>query len=79
MFSILLLQILDDGRLSDSKGRTIDFKNTLIIMTTNLVLKLLNEKVALNQNPNKISLAFRIDEDGCLGWDQPEPLKIHMF
>merc|ERR1712141_843168 len=30
----LLLQILDDGRLTDSKGRTIDFKNTLIIMTS---------------------------------------------
>ncbi|MBF0280263.1 MAG: AAA family ATPase, partial [SAR324 cluster bacterium] len=32
----LFLQILDDGHLSDSRGRTIDFKNTLIIMTTNL-------------------------------------------
>lgn len=32
----LLLQILDDGRLTDSKGRVIDFKNTIIIMTTNL-------------------------------------------
>ena len=31
-----LLQILDDGRLTDGKGRTIDFKNTLIIMTSNL-------------------------------------------
>ncbi len=32
----LLLQILDDGRLSDSQGRTVDFKNTIIIMTSNL-------------------------------------------
>src|SRR5207237_5756283 len=32
----VLLQILDDGRLTDSKGRTVDFKNTLIIMTSNL-------------------------------------------
>ena len=32
----LLLQILDDGRLTDSNGRTVDFKNTLIIMTSNL-------------------------------------------
>ena len=31
----ILLQILDDGRLSDSKGRTVDFKNTIIIMTSN--------------------------------------------
>ncbi|MBP2641492.1 MAG: clpB1 [Firmicutes bacterium] len=32
----ILLQILDDGRLTDSKGRTVDFKNTIIIMTSNL-------------------------------------------
>jgi len=32
----MLLQILDDGRLTDSKGRTINFKNTIIIMTSNL-------------------------------------------
>lgn len=32
----LLLQVLDDGRLTDSQGRTVDFKNTLIIMTSNL-------------------------------------------
>ncbi|MCU0537670.1 MAG: ATP-dependent Clp protease ATP-binding subunit [Hydrococcus sp. Prado102] len=32
----MLLQLLDDGRLTDSKGRTIDFKNTLIIMTSNV-------------------------------------------
>ena len=32
----LLLQILDDGRLTDSQGRLIDFKNTIIIMTSNL-------------------------------------------
>ena len=32
----IMLQILDDGRLTDSKGRTIDFKNTLIIMTSNI-------------------------------------------
>ncbi|NCN23952.1 MAG: AAA domain-containing protein [Candidatus Pacebacteria bacterium] len=32
----VLLQLLDDGRLTDSKGRTVDFKNTIVIMTTNL-------------------------------------------
>ncbi len=32
----ILLQVLDDGRLTDSKGRTIDFKNTIIIMTSNV-------------------------------------------
>ena len=34
-FSDILLQILDDGRLTDNKGRTINFKNTVILMTTN--------------------------------------------
>jgi ATP-dependent Clp protease ATP-binding subunit ClpB len=32
----VLLQLLDDGRLTDSKGRTVDFKNTVVIMTSNL-------------------------------------------
>src|SRR5262249_58296101 len=32
----VLLQLLDDGRLTDSQGRTVDFKNTIIIMTSNL-------------------------------------------
>jgi ATP-dependent Clp protease ATP-binding subunit ClpB len=31
-----LLQVLDDGRLTDGKGRTVDFRNTVIIMTSNL-------------------------------------------
>ena len=32
----MMLQILEDGRLTDSKGRTVDFKNTLLIMTSNV-------------------------------------------
>ena len=40
----LLLQILDDGRLSDSQGRTVDFKNTIIIMTSNIGSELLLSK-----------------------------------
>ena len=32
----VLLQILDDGRLTDSQGRTVDFRNTVIIMTSNI-------------------------------------------
>ena len=35
----VLLQILDEGRLTDSKGRSVDFKNTIIIMTSNIDLK----------------------------------------
>jgi ATP-dependent Clp protease ATP-binding subunit ClpB len=42
----VLLQILDDGRLTDSQGRTIDFKNTLIIMTSNIGSPLLIENAS---------------------------------
>jgi len=38
----ILLQVLDDGRLTDSKGRTVNFKNTIIVMTTNLTESELN-------------------------------------
>ena len=38
----VLLQVLDDGRLTDGKGRTVDFKNTLIIMTSNLGSEILS-------------------------------------
>ena len=37
----ILLQIFDEGRLSDAKGRTVDFRNTIIIMTGNLAQKML--------------------------------------
>lgn len=40
----ILLQVLDDGRLTDSKGRTVDFKNTVIIMTSNLGTELIQEQ-----------------------------------
>lgn len=40
----VLLQVLDDGRLTDSQGRTIDFKNTVIIMTSNLASQLILER-----------------------------------
>lgn len=43
----LLLQILDDGRLTDSQGKVVDFKNTLIIMTSNL-----GSEILLNQDSN---------------------------
>jgi ATP-dependent Clp protease ATP-binding subunit ClpB len=39
----ILLQILDDGRLTDGKGRTVDFKNTVIIMTSNIGSQLISE------------------------------------
>jgi ATP-dependent Clp protease ATP-binding subunit ClpA len=48
--SNIFLQILDDGILTDGKGRTVDFKNTIVIMTSNLGSK------HLTQLPEEISL-----------------------
>ncbi len=45
----VLLQVLDDGRLTDSKGRTVDFKNTVIIMTSNLGAQALNAELISNE------------------------------
>ena len=39
----ILLQVLDDGRLTDSQGRTVDFRNTIIVLTSNLGAKLMTE------------------------------------
>jgi ATP-dependent Clp protease ATP-binding subunit ClpB len=41
----VLLQVLDDGRLTDSKGRTVNFKNTIIIMTSNLGTEIIQSKL----------------------------------
>lgn len=43
----ILLQVMEDGRLTDAKGRTIDFKNTVIIMTSNVGVRLLKKEGAL--------------------------------
>lgn len=40
----ILLQVLDDGRLTDNKGRTVDFRNTIVIMTSNLGSHVINER-----------------------------------
>jgi ATP-dependent Clp protease ATP-binding subunit ClpB len=50
----ILLQILDDGRITDSQGRTVDFKNTIIIMTSNL-----GGEYILENLPNKDELINR--------------------
>jgi ATP-dependent Clp protease ATP-binding subunit ClpC len=49
----ILLQILDDGRLTDNKGRTISFKNTVVICTSNIGTKLIQEEL-LKQNKGQV-------------------------
>lgn len=49
----ILLQVLDDGRLTDNKGRTVDFRNTIVIMTSNIGSHIIMENFAtLNDNGN---------------------------
>lgn len=62
-FFNILLQVLDDGRLTDSQGRTVDFRNTVIIMTSNLGAK------ALHKNSSELGFLaakksdFNVDEN----------------
>ena len=50
----ILLQVLDDGRLTDNKGRTVDFRNTIIIMTSNMGSQLIQENFAAAFNGEKL-------------------------
>lgn len=49
----ILLQMLDDGRLTDNKGRTVNFKNTIIIMTSNLGSQFIQQQVSNMTDTNK--------------------------
>ena len=53
----VLLQILDDGRLTDSHGRTVDFKNTFVIMTSNI-----GSQKLVNQKEDKLSSTFQEEQ-----------------
>jgi len=72
----LLLQILDDGRLTDSKGRVIDFTNTLIIMTTNLGSKIIERESGIKSKSEEGDRGFKITPEAVLGWEPvPEAIK----
>ena len=58
----ILLQVLDDGRLTDNKGKTIDFKNTIIIMTSNIGSKLIIEDKELGTETKE--LVIRMLKEG---------------
>ena len=49
----VLLQVLDDGRLTDNKGRTVNFKNTIIIMTSNMGSSLIRDRFASMTDANR--------------------------
>ena len=52
----VMLQVLDDGRLTDGQGRTVDFKNTVIIMTSNLASQMIQEKANEDYQVLKLSV-----------------------
>lgn len=58
----ILLQVLDDGRLTDNKGRTVNFKNTIIIMTSNMGSQMIQQKMEAIANKNAEERARIIDE-----------------
>ena len=62
----ILLQVLDEGRLTDNKGRTADFKNAIIIMTSNLGSQMIQEKFESLQDTEKAMQAAKIDVLGLL-------------
>lgn len=65
----LLLQILDDGILTDSQGRTVNFKNTVIIMTSNIGARLITEK--------KRSLGFAQSEDPDSSYEEIKKMVLN--
>ncbi len=59
----ILLQVLDDGRLTDNKGRTVNFKNTIIIMTSNLGSSLIRERFEHLTNANRDEIIGKTRDD----------------
>ncbi len=58
----ILLQVLEDGRLTDNKGRTCDFKNTIIIMTSNMGSNIIHERLSDAMNINDYTIEKTKDE-----------------
>jgi ATP-dependent Clp protease ATP-binding subunit ClpB len=85
----LLLQVMDDGRLTDSKGVTVDFKNTIIIMTSNLGSDLIKEysghtkKVLEQKLMERLQITFRPEFlnrlDGIVVYDPLSPADVKLI
>ena len=59
----ILLQVLDDGRLTDNKGRTVDFKNTIIIMTSNIGAHIIQERLRGIDEANRDEVLERTNHE----------------
>ncbi len=60
----VLLQLLDDGRLTDGQGRTVDFKNTVVIMTSNVGGRWLHEYDGMDEDEIQRTVRQRLREEG---------------
>lgn len=67
----LLLQVLDDGRLTDGQGRTVDFRNTVVIMTSNLGSEFLASRAG--------AIGFIADGGGATGFGSEKDLRDRVF
>jgi ATP-dependent Clp protease ATP-binding subunit ClpB len=68
----ILLQVLDDGRLTDGQGRTVDFKNTLIIMTSNVGSQLIAAAAGRDRDPATYEVMNRQVMEALRGQFRPE-------
>ncbi len=59
----ILLQVLDDGRLTDNKGRTVDFRNTMIIMTSNIGSHIIMDRFAELNDFNKAEVVEKTQKE----------------
>ena len=80
----VLLQVLDDGRITDSQGRTVDFKNTILIMTSNIGSQYLLDGI---QDPGNLGTILRTADalevpvvllDGCADTYNPKTVRASM-
>ena len=67
----LLLQVLDDGRLTDGQGRTVDFRNTVIVMTSNIGSEFLASRSG--------AIGFIADGGGATGFGSEDDLRVRVM
>ncbi|WP_202081211.1 ATP-dependent protease ATP-binding subunit ClpC [Caldalkalibacillus salinus] len=63
----ILLQVLEDGRLTDSKGRTVDFRNTVVIMTSNVGADMIKKGTSLGFQPESSEQSYNNMKDKVMG------------
>ena len=66
----ILLQILEDGRLTDGKGRTVDFKNTIIISTSNVGADMILKHIESKKDDKGKIIKFKGNDNKIEGWDK---------